>query len=681
MDSSITRRSVLIGAAAIALSACSAGTEANKEEQVPQTVVTDKQDKKSESEAAERWQYEVSFPSWKEDDLNRLHINAMLSYLGFHGQGTIQVSVADGVEDFSLYVNGHRIDTQAMTEGNTYDLDVSSIAVNGTNTLHVSNIRPFELKDAVTVRIPYPVVLEGDAAEEGINPQTLEMVSDIVKTDIEHGFTSAQLAIIRNGRLVYENAWGLCNSYESDGTRLTDGPEVTTSTLYDLASNTKMYSVNFAIQRLVSEGKLDVNTRICDILGEGFASETTLANAKLWKLDDLKLETVKKWKAALTIRDLLCHQGGFPADPQYPFKHFDWSGTDNEDQFPINELFAGNGGDAATKKKTVKMINQTLLKYEPGTQTVYSDVDYMVLGLVVEKVTGTDLDTYLKKTFFEPMELDHITFNPLKSGFSPEDCAATELNESERNLPDHNKGLRTKVIQGEVHDPKAFYSMEGVSGHAGLFASARDLATLASVMLSGGYGEHRFFSKDVIDSFIAPKSVDEPTWCLGWWREADMGRPWYYGTQSSRNTVGHQGWTGTLTMVDPSRNLVIAYLTNKINSPVTDMEENPDKFDGNWYTAAILGFVAQIISMGMDTNQDVTDQLLDLSVDMALECARLIPENVDPAGEHPSVKNFESKRAVFEKLAEKCKDADRVAHLRESIEAAYAHLMEAAKEK
>ncbi len=674
MDFTITRREALLGTVAIALTACSTQAGSGKPEQVPQVVVSPEQGDKPAASA--RWQDEVSFPEWKSEATGRLHIKSMHSYLGYHGQGTIQISVADKVEDFSLYVNGHRIETSKMSAGGTYDLDVSALAVNGTNTLQVSNIRPFDLDDAVIVRIPYPVVLEGNAAEEGISLKTLQMVSDLIETDIEHGFTSASLAIVRNGRLVYQNAWGLCNSYLPDGTRNTAGPEVATSTLYDLASNTKMYTVNYAIQRLVTEGKLDVNSRICDHLGEAFASETILANAEIWKIGDLDLDTVKKWKAGLTVRDLLCHQGGFPADPMYPVQNFDMSATDKENPYRPNELYAGSGADEETKKNTIQMINRTPLRYEPGTKTVYSDADYMILGLVVEKVSGMALDEYLKKTFFEPMGLDRITYNPLKAGFVPDDCAATELGNSGRYDPNVYKGYRTQTIQGEVHDEKAYYSMMGVSGHAGLFASAPNLATLASVMLTGGYGEHRFFSKDVIDAFTAPKSVADPTWGLGWWREADTERPWYFGTQSSRSTVGHQGWTGTMTMVDPSRNLVVVYLTNKINSPVTDAEENADVFDGNWYTAATLGFVPQIISMGMDTGQDVADQLLDLSVDMALESLRIIPDSVDPSGGHPSVRNFESKRALFEKLAEGCADADRVSGLRKSIEAAHAHVLE-----
>lgn len=285
-------------------------------------------------------------------------------------------------------------------------------------------------------------------------------------------------------------------------------------------------------------------------------------------------------------------------------------------------------------------------------------------------INGHRVDTYLKQTFFGPMGLDHITYNPLKAGFSPDDCAATELNGNTRDHSEYYEGYRTQTLQGEVHDEKAYYNMAGVSGHAGLFASATNLATLASVMLTGGYGEHRFFSKDVMDAFVAPKSEKQPTWGLGWYRNADAGRTKYFGTQSSRGTVGHQGWTGTLTMIDPSRNLVVAYLTNKINSPVTDVSENPDRFDGNWYTAATLGFIPQIISIGMDTDQDVSHQLLDLAADMAVESIRLIPESAKAASDHPSVRNFESKCELFEKLADGCADADRVVHLRNLIEQA-----------
>ena len=167
-------------------------------------------------------------------------------------------------------------------------------------------------------------------------------------------------------------------------------------------------------------------------------------------------------------------------------------------------------------------------------------------------------------------------------------------------------------------------------------------------MLTGGYGEHCFFSRNVIDLFTAPKAVGYGQWGLGWWREGDDQRAWYFGTQAASGTVGHQGWTGALVMIDPSRNLVIAYLTNKINSPVTN-ESNLNGFDGGCYTASTLGFVPQILSIGMDGGADVSGQLLDLAADMAMESLRLIPDGAD--ARHPYVRNAESKIAVLRRRA------------------------------
>ena len=171
--------------------------------------------------------------------------------------------------------------------------------------------------------------------------------------------------------------------------------------------------------------------------------------------------------------------------------------------------------------------------------------------------------------------------------------------------------------------------MGGMSGHAGLFANATDLAKLASVMLTGGYGTNNFFSQNVMDTFTAPKKEDASSarWGLGWWREADNQRAWYFGTQSSSDTIGHQGWTGTLTMIDPQENLVIAYLTNKINSPVTDKSVSANTFDGNWFTSSTLGFVPQLLQMGLNTTDEELNASLDsLLTDMVVDKYRLVNE-------------------------------------------------------
>ena len=574
----------------------------------------------------QKWQLHVSFPGWMGKVDDSLALNAMCSFLGFHGQGYLLVKVKEEVETFKIYVNGVKIDGSLLV-GKECEVDISSIAVDGMNTLQVSNIKPY-MMDAVEVFVPYPCVLAGDVEEVGINRDSLRMVENLIEADIEHGFPSAQLAIVRNGRLVYENAWGKVNSYHPDGSRF-DGLPVTVDTLYDLASVTKMFAVNYALQKLVSDGDLDLDCKVCEFLGQAFSEDAIV-------LEDcgFSLERIKEWKREISIRDLLKHQAGFMADPKYSSPYLD------AEKKVRNPLFAGNGADEETREKTIEMICRTPLEYEPGSKTVYSDVDYMILGLVVENKVGMDLDEYLKKVFCEPMGLKRMSYNPLEHGFGVEGCAATELNGNTRDHLLDFDGYRVNTIQGQVHDEKAYYNMMGISGHAGLFACARDLAILASVMLTGGYDRKRFFSRNVMDAFCGVKKEDAGSWGLGWWRQGDLERPWYFGTQASSNVIGHTGWTGSFVMIDGDRNLVIVYLTNKINTCFHD-----GAFDGNWYTASTYGFIPQILSIGMDSDVDVSRQLVDLMEDMVVSSEKLIVDE-----DHPSFQNYLAKKAVWKKM-------------------------------
>ena len=613
------------------------------------------------------WQAKVVFPDWKGQPDDTLAMNCMYSFFGYHGQGTVYIQTKPEVTAFRMYINGKRIDTASLRGGECFSVDVSGMTKDGENTVQISNIIPSGLTEAVTVFIPYPVILPGSPREEGINELTLEMISDLIECDIDNGFTSAQLAVIRNGRLVWEKAWGKINTYLPDGSRDHSSPAVTTDTLYDLASLTKMFSVNYALQKLVTEEAVDLDSRITDYLGDRFAGDTIASLGHEGDLPDLV--KIRNWKKKLTLRDLLRHQGGFPADPNYsaPYLHTrDQTGASGR----INPLYTENNGDETTRNAMIEAICKTPLEYEPGTQTVYSDVDYMLLGLVTEQITGEDLNTWLRKNFWEPMDLRHITYNPLKEGFDESDCAATELNGNTRDGLLKFPFYRTYTLRGEVHDEKAYYNMQGVSGHAGMFANASDLAKLASVMLCGGYGKHRFFSRNVMDQFTAPKKENAGNWGLGWWRQGDNQRVWYFGTQAGSGTIGHQGWTGTMVMIDPVRNLVIAYLTNRINSPVTDAKENADMFDGNWYTSSTLGFVPQILSLGIDAGPDLAGQLLDLSADMVIESMKRVPEKIRFSEEHPSVKNVRSKMPLFDRKGQKSDDKEHVHYLRRIVKEA-----------
>ena len=475
----------------------------------------------------------------------------------------------------------------------------------------------------------------------GLKKEPFDLISEIIESDIKNGFSSAQLAVIKDGKLVYQNAWGQTNSYNKDGSRIENGTKVTNDTLYDLASNTKMYSVAYSIQYLIDNEKVSLDDKIVDIIGQEFVDNTLELQFASYGENYPGFEKIKEWKSELTIKDVMMHQAGFPDSGHYHNQNFD---TINQslDNSVENVLYVAD----ATKEKTLKEgICKTPLIYEPRSKTMYSDIDYMLLGIVIEKVTGQDLNTFLSETFWKPMGLEHITYRPLDNGFNKEDCAATELNGNTRDGLIDFPRVRTETIQGEVHDEEAYYMMEGVSGHAGLFANATDLAKLASVMLTGGYGENKFFTKNTRDLFSAPQSNGSINYGIGWWREADDKRVWYFGTQSPESTIGHQGWTGTLTMIDFENNMVVVFLTNSINTPITDTTSlaTANDFCGNYYTTSTLGFVPQIIYMGLNNDgKDLKQALNSIIKDMANEKQRYINNK-----EEKSEKKYDENHAVM----------------------------------
>lgn len=629
------------GAASAAEPAAAAAEDTNSLNLVPKKAASVKVT--SRGSVSDGWQGEPVFPNWKGLD-DTLAMNHMYTFVGYAGQGTLCVEPESGVTGFNLFVNNRQVNTAAMAAGGVWNVDISGQTINGRNTIQVGGIRPRGKQ--VTVRVGYPTVQEGSLQDVGIDRDALELLEQIIQADVNNGFPSAQMAIVKDGKLVYQNAWGKVNSYNPDGTPKTDSPAVTNDTLYDLASNTKMYTANYALQYLVTQGKANLDSRLVDLLGSAFVEDTIDITYNGYENPGLKVN--KQWKAELTLRDILRHQAGFPADPQYHNDSFDQC---SQKTVPgaTNVLFSGWDGSAATRAATLKSIFKTPLMYKPGTKTVYSDVDYMLLAFAIEAITGKGLDAFLKETFWDPMGLTHTTYNPLLNGFAANDCAATELNGNTRDGAISFTGVRTATIQGQVHDEKCYYAMGGISGHAGLFSNATELAKLASVMLTGGYGENRYFSRNVMDTFTAPKKEDAANWGLGWWREGDNQRCWYFGTQAPSNTIGHQGWTGTLTMIDPVEDLVVVYLTNKINSPVTDKAANPNKFNGNWYTASTLGFVAQLLYQGLQNHgTDPNNAYSALLEDMAESKFALVAEGGNVPATHPLVR---AGYAVLEAMA------------------------------
>lgn len=517
----------------------------------------------------------VTFPDWLGEVDNSLAMNSLYNFKSWKGQGTVRLNISDKVKSFKLFVNNHSIPSDKLRGYCT--VDVSQYTENGESTLQICEIKPESAKDAIQVQFDYPVVVDSKSSlkDSGINPLAFDYIEKIIKADIKNGFSSAQLAVVKDGKLIYSNGWGKLNSYNQDGSPKEDGGSVTTETLYDLASVTKVVAGNFAVQYLVSRNLLSLDDRVCDILGSAFYKKT----AAMKYTDGVRasLKQHRQWKSEITVRDLLFHQAGFPAGPRYQ-----------------EEKNKAKRSDDQERKWTYDSICHMALMYEPRTASIYSDVDYMVLTFVIEKITGQRLDEFLREKIYGPMDLKHTTYKPALNGFMASDCAATELTAKNRLY----------TIQGEVHDENAYSHMAGVSGHAGLFSNAEELAKLGEVMLTGGWGTHCFFSPNVIDFFTAPGSAKVSGWGAGWYRAGEYSRPWYFGVQAPSRSFGHQGWTGTFIMIDPVNNLVIAYLTNKVNTPGCVHNGRVPYFEGSFYTSAQIGFVPAFIYQGMKISTD-----------------------------------------------------------------------------
>ena len=186
---------------------------------------------------------------------------------------------------------------------------------------------------------------------------------------------------------------------------------------------------------------------------------------------------------------------------------------------------------------------------EPGTKVVYSDLGFILLGEIVERLTGQDLGSFAKAEIFEPLGMNHTMFEPPGS--------FRKLIPPEERDAEGRKGL----IQGQVHDGNAF-AMGGVSGHAGLFSTAGDLAIFAQTMLNGGiYAHHRLLERSTIEQFTAPVKIDNSTRTLGWDTPADTTSSGHYFSASS---FGHTGFTGTSIWIDPEKQLFVILLTNRV---------------------------------------------------------------------------------------------------------------------
>lgn len=523
---------------------------------------TSNADSKEESNDIVRYDY--SFPRDIEEYDDSILTNSSQKFY-YDDDIEDQINISN-YQNADVFVNGKAVES---------DDEAKNLIQEGKNTVDILNVR-----DTVDVKI------KSGKEEKGFNNSNNKLdqkVTDLMETlldeEVKENFSGGQISVIRDNEEIYDYNFGYVNNFEKNGEAIPyeDRVEVDENTLFDLASNTKMYVTNYSLQKLVYEGKINIDDKVSKYFPE-------------FKDDE---KSPIKGKNEMTIRDILRHQAGFPADPQYHNNNYD---KDDGNKNGVNDLFSQD------REKTLDMVMRTPLSYEPGSKSVYSDVDYMLLGFIVEKVTGQRLDKYFAENFAKPLNLRYTLFNPLENGFDKNQVAATELNGNTRDGAVDFLNIRKDTIQGEVHDEKAYYSMAGVSGHAGLFSNSRELAKLANIMLNEGrYKNIRFWDKKTQDEFTKASEVN-PSYGLGWRRMADGRYAWAFSNLASSNTIGHTGWTGTLTVIDPLERMTFVLLTNKKNGFVLNNKENPNYFYTDASMSGGYGAVSTLIYKALQDN-------------------------------------------------------------------------------
>lgn len=279
-----------------------------------------------------------------------------------------------------------------------------------------------------------------------------------------------------------------------------NSPQVTHETVYDLASLTKVLATTAACMLLYRHGLLRLEQPVAEILPD-FGS------------DDPR-------KRRITLRMFLTHSSGLPA---------------------YVKLFE----TASSRQELLQQAAATPLAHDPGAQAEYSDIGFILLGQALERITGEPLDEFCRREIFGPLELQTMSFNP-----TAELLARIPPTEDD-------KAFRHRVIKGEVNDENAWV-LGGVSGHAGLFSTALDVALFAECLLRGGAP---LLDLHTVEILTRREATPVGTcWALGW---DTPSLPSQSGRYFSPGSYGHLGFTGTSLWIDPERRLSVTLLTNR----------------------------------------------------------------------------------------------------------------------
>ena len=392
--------------------------------------------------------------------------------------------------------------------------------------------------------------------EFGMDSKELARIDSIAMYGIENGaYPGCHVLVWKNGYPVYNKCFGT-HTYESDR-------KVKENDLYDLASLTKTTATMLAVMKLYDDGKLNLTDKISNYVPEMKSTN----------------------KENITIQELLYHESGLPAYLPFYKKAIDTKSCKggmykkykdaNHSVKVANNLYICTNysflpewvSDKETSEYSLRVSDNMYIKPEfksvilkeiadtplKGHSYRYSCLNFMLLKEAVENISGMPMDEFLEENFYKPMGLVHTMYNPLKR-YSKDEIIPTVKEDF----------LRKGSIHGYVHD-EAAAMLGGVSGNAGLFSTAKEVATIYQMLLDKGVmGDRRYLTRATCELFLTMKSKNSRRG-LGF-DKPDKEKPenGYCAPETPASVFGHTGFTGTCAWADPDNDLVFVFLCNRI---------------------------------------------------------------------------------------------------------------------
>lgn len=364
-------------------------------------------------------------------------------------------------------------------------------------------------------------------AQSPAHPLLKPAIDSLLKQEVDnHLVPGGVIAIRKDKQVLYREAFGFVERKTFDNTLISNPGAMTTDHQFDIASLTKVVATTTSIMLLADRGLLKID----DPAGKYIA---------VFDAGD---------KKKITIRHLLTHTAGLIT--WYPLYY-----------------------RASSREEVYQLIGELPLAYTVGEGRHYSDLGFILLGEIIEKISGMPLERFVQENIFNPLKMDHTTYNPLAKGKFTMIAPTSHGNPYEKRMvydtslgfvykeisPPGWNGWRNYTLRGEVNDGNAWYAMKGVSAHAGLFSTVDDLQKLVDMLLDNGIVNGKpFISQKTIQLFLTP---DEFKNGLGWMMDTRESFLW----NAPVGSFGHTGFTGTSIVVIPSMKLSLILLVNRQN--------------------------------------------------------------------------------------------------------------------